>query len=152
LALVGSDIMFTVGPDDSSIRALEARQDDALRSRDPGRLIACYAPDVVSFGLIAPLSVIGAASSEDLRAWFDTFTGPIEIERWGQHLVVGGDVAFGHYLQRISGLRTSGEETDDWVRVTVGYHKAGGVWLIVHEHSWVPYDMETGQAHMDLRP
>jgi len=61
-------------------------------------------------------------------------------------------VAFCHSLNRISGKRTNGEESDVWVRATVCYRKIDGKWMIVHEHFSVPFDMETLKASLDLKP
>ena len=35
---------------------------------------------------------------------------------------------------------------DRWVRVTDGYRKVGGKWLIALEHVSVPVDMASGKA------
>jgi hypothetical protein len=55
-------------------------------------------------------------------------------------------VAFSHSLNRISSKRTGGEATDVWVRVTAGFRKIDGAWVVTHEHVSVPFDMETGKA------
>ena len=38
------------------------------------------------------------------------------------------------------------------LRVTVGYRKTGGKWLVTHEHVSMPIDMKTGKAPTDLKP
>ena len=55
-------------------------------------------------------------------------------------LTAGDEVAFCHSLNRISGARTTGEDTDVWVRATVGLRRTGGRWMITHEHVSVPFD------------
>jgi ketosteroid isomerase-like protein len=59
-------------------------------------------------------------------------------------------MAFSHSLNRISGKRTDGEETDVWVRATVCYFKIDGRWRIAHEHVSVPFYMDSGKASVDL--
>jgi ketosteroid isomerase-like protein len=62
-------------------------------------------------------------------------------------------VGFSHSLNRIRGKRTNGEETDVWVRATVGYHKINGKWMISHEHLSVPFYMDGSvRAAVDLKP
>ena len=39
-----------------------------------------------------------------------------------------------------------------WVRVTVGYRKLDGEWVVTHEHVSVPFYMDTGKAACDLKP
>jgi hypothetical protein len=51
-------------------------------------------------------------------------------------------VAFCRSLNRISGKRTDGTETDVWGRTTVGCHRIGGRWMIAHEHASVPLYMD----------
>jgi ketosteroid isomerase-like protein len=37
-------------------------------------------------------------------------------------------------------------------RATVCFEKLNGQWLVTHEHSSVPFNMETMQASLDLKP
>ena len=63
------------------------------------------------------------------------------------------DVAFWHSLNRIYGARTTGEQTDVWVRATVGLRKRDGTWTITHEHYSVPFYMQPPyKASLDLKP
>ena len=59
-------------------------------------------------------------------------------------VAAGNDVAFSTRLNRISGLRTNGEQMDVWVRATVGYRKIDGRWMVVQEHFSVPFYMDGG--------
>jgi len=50
------------------------------------------------------------------------------------------------------GRRTNREDTDVWVRATVGCRKVAGTWPIAREHASVPLYMDGSQgAAMDLR-
>lgn len=56
-------------------------------------------------------------------------------------------------MQRISGQRTNSEDTDIWVRETIGLRKIDGRWLITHEHESVPFYMDgSNRAAVDLKP
>jgi ketosteroid isomerase-like protein len=39
-----------------------------------------------------------------------------------------------------------------WVRATLGCHRIGGRWVIVHDHESAPFDPETGEAIIGLAP
>lgn len=39
-----------------------------------------------------------------------------------------------------------------WWRMTIGYRKIDGTWMVIHEHNSVPFDTETGQASLGLKP
>ena len=47
---------------------------------------------------------------------------------------------------------TNGREVDMWVRMTVGFRKINGKWMVTHEHTSVPFDAESGKASVDLKP
>jgi len=75
----------------------------------------------------------------------------------------GGGLALAHSSIRLSGKRKSadgvdikvqeGEDTDGWMRSTVGFRKTDGKWMITHEHSSVPMYMDSSnKAAIDLKP
>jgi ketosteroid isomerase-like protein len=64
---------------------------------------------------------------------------------------VDGDVAFCHFLYRVSGTTANGK-IGMWVRATVCLRRIDGRWLITHEHDSVPFEPETGKAALDLQP
>lgn len=126
----------------------------ALRAKDLDRVVSHYAVDVVSFDLAPPLQCTGrAALRENLAAWFPTFRGPIGYEVRDLTVTASHDVAVCRSLNRISGTRTDGQETDVWVRVTIGCRRIDGRWLISHEHASVPFYMDgSHRAAIDLKP
>ena len=94
-----------------------------------------------------------AAHRQNFEEWFKTFRGPVNSDCAMSIIVAGDDVAFCHGLNRISGTRTSGEDTGVWVRVTVGFRKTGGAWKVTHEHVSVPFYMDGSiKAAVDLAP
>jgi PhnB protein len=106
------------------------------------------------FDLAPPLQYRGAAAYRgNWAAWFSSFKGPVGYEIRDLSIATGGDVAFYHSLNRITGTRTSGEETDVWLRASVGFRKIGDQWLITHEHFSVPFYMDGSyKAAVDLKP
>jgi uncharacterized protein (TIGR02246 family) len=140
--------------DEAQIRTLIDDLAKAVRAKDVGRVMSHYAADIVTFDLAPPLECRGArALKESLEAWFPTFRGPVGYEIRDLSITVGDDVAFCRSLNRISGSRTDGEETDVWVRATVGLRKIDGRWQVTHEHASVPFYMDgSNRAAVDLEP
>jgi predicted dithiol-disulfide oxidoreductase (DUF899 family)/ketosteroid isomerase-like protein len=141
--------------DEGRVRELIADWAAAVRAKDVDRVIAHYAADVVSFDLAPPLQYVGReALRKSLTEWFSTFRGPIGYEFRGDlSITAGGDVTFCRSLNHISGRRTNGDETDVWVRATMGFRKVGDRWLIAHEHASVPLYMDgSDRAAVDLKP
>src|SRR5262245_52485194 len=114
--------------DTEAIRALIDAQVDAFRRKDAAAAIALLDEQVVAFEMIAPLMLpAGAARDEQaMAAWFASWDGPITIEIRDLAIHVDGDVAFSHSLNRLGGTRTSGRQTDIWMRSTLGFRRAAG--------------------------
>jgi ketosteroid isomerase-like protein len=126
---------------------------EALRAKDLDGLMSHYAKDIQVFDLAPPLQYEGAvAYRRNWADWFPSFQGPVGYDIRNLNITTGDDVAFSRSLNRISGTRTSGENSDVWVRATVGFRKTGGKWMIIHEHFSVPINMETFKGELDLKP
>jgi uncharacterized protein (TIGR02246 family) len=139
--------------DEAQIRELIDRWLKALRTKDLDGIMSCYSLDVLLFDLLPPLRYAGAdAYRKNWAEWFATFEGPVGYEVRDLTVTTGDNVAFSHSVNRISGKRTDGKDSDTWVRSTVCYSKADGKWMVAHEHVSVPYYMESGKAAVDLKP
>jgi ketosteroid isomerase-like protein len=128
----------------------------AVRAKDVAAVMSHYTPDIRTFDIPTPLEYRG---TDDYRKnwadWFPTFVGPVGYEIHELSITWADDVAFCHSLNHISGARTFGEQTDVWVRATVGLRKSEGVWMITHEHFSVPIYMQPPrqyEAALDLKP
>jgi uncharacterized protein (TIGR02246 family) len=126
----------------------------AVRAKDVNAVMPHYAADILLFDLAPPLQYVGEDEyRKNWEEWFATWQGQIGYEIQNLSSTVGDDVAFRHSLNRIRGTRTSGEETDVWVRMTACYRKINGKWLITHEHVSVPFYMNgSNRAAVDLKP
>jgi ketosteroid isomerase-like protein len=126
----------------------------ALRAKDIDALMSHYAQDIVVFDLAPPLQYKGAdVYRKNWADWLPSFQGPIGYEIRELSITASGDVAFSRSLNRITGLRTSGEKTDVWIRATIGFRKVGGQWMIMHEHFSTPFYMDgSDKAALDLKP
>ena len=127
---------------------------NAVRAKDLETVMSHYAPDTLLFDLAPPLQYSGAdACQHNWASWFPTFQGSVGYEITELSIVASHDVAYCHSLNRICGTRTDGEQTDVWVRATVGFRNITGRWMIAHEHYSVPFYMEPPyKASLDLKP
>jgi ketosteroid isomerase-like protein len=109
--------------------------------------------DIVSFDVVDPLRYTGVhIVRERAEKWFAFCETAIGCEVRDLNIATGSDVAFCHYIYRVTGIRTDGVKVDMWVRTTVCLRKTGDTWLIVHEHQSVPFNPEGGKASLDLKP
>jgi len=139
--------------DEAQIRALVDDWASALRAKDINRLMASYAPDVLTFDVVNPLQRKGLdAVTKRAEEWIFSWQGPIECEIRELTITTGGDVAFSHNLSHFSGKKMDGGDIDMWIRATLCYRKIDGRWNVTHEHVSVPFDPESGQASLDLKP
>jgi uncharacterized protein (TIGR02246 family) len=139
--------------DEVQIRRLIENKIKAVRTKDIDGATSDYAADVLSFDVINPLRYIGAgAIRKRLEDWFSSFQGSIGLEIRDLSISVGEAVAFSHCLNHVSATTTGGGKLDMWWRETACYRKIDGKWLITHQHSSVPFDVESGKASLDLKP
>ena len=125
----------------------------AFRAKDIDGVMSVYAPDIVSFDLVPPLSYVGAeVYRQPWEATFEAYQDPIDYEVHDLHITTNHDVAFSYSLNRMRGTLKDGQQTDFWLRWTACYRKIDGNWLIVHEHVSVPVDLESGKGSLDLKP
>jgi uncharacterized protein (TIGR02246 family) len=139
--------------DEAQIRALIDDRVKTVRAKDIDGLMSNHAPDVLMFDALNPLQYIGSDKvRERAQQWFSWYQGSIGYEIRDLVVTTGDTAAFCHYLYRVSGTMTNGREVDMWVRATVGFRRIDGKWMVTHEHTSVPFDVESGRASLDLRP
>lgn len=141
--------------DAARIGKLKDELAEAIRTRNAPRVVACFGGEPVMFILSPPLQFKGDDSpgQRGVEEWFASFQGPIGYEFRDFHVTAGGDVAFCHSLDRISGDRTDGSKTDLWVRETLGLRRIDGEWKVTHQHQSVPMYMDGSErAAVDLQP
>jgi ketosteroid isomerase-like protein len=142
----------TATSDEAQIRERLNAWTRALRAKDLDALMALYAQDVVTFDLMPPHQVPDAAHyRKNFQRWFAAMPGSIDYEIHDLRITQGTEVAFCHCLGHVRGARANGERADYWVRVTVGFQKRNGDWLMTHDHVSMPLEMETRKAVSELR-
>jgi ketosteroid isomerase-like protein len=134
--------------EEAAIRALAGRFVEAFNAGDIDAIMKNYIWDesLVVFDIVPRKQYLGADAYRE--AWVDMFSRfednpQIAIAKHG--IEVDGNVAFGHCFMHVTGIDKQGHAVDRWVRVTNGYRKIGGNWLIVLEHISVPVDFSTGK-------
>lgn len=138
---------------EAQIRALIEDRVKAVQAKNLDGLTSSIAPEIMSFDVVNPLQYVGLdVVRKRSKDWFSLYQGPIGYEVRGLSIATGDDVAFCHYLYRVSGTMTGGGEVNMWVRATVCCRRIDGNWMIVHEHDSVPFDAESGRASLDLKP
>ena len=138
---------------EAQIRRIIEDRVAAVDEKNIDKLLADHAPDVLSFDVLNPLQNKGVdAIRERAGKWLSGYKTKIGYEVRDLNITAGDEVAFCHYLYRVSGTLNDGNEVNMWVRATVCLSKTGDKWVIEHEHQSVPFDVETGKASLDLKP
>ncbi len=142
--------------EDTQIRRLKDEMTNALRRKDADGVVSLFAEKSVMFVLAPPLRFktgVNAPGENGVQEWFDTFENDIGYKFRELEITSSETVAFCHSLDRISGKRTDGTDTDVWVRETLGLRKIDGEWKITHQHQSVPMYMDgSNKAAIDLNP
>ncbi len=141
--------------DEAQIRALENKFAAAFNAKDVDAIMRVYVPDrsLVVFDLVPPRQYVGAAAyRNDWENFLGSFDGPIKFEISDLAIVANRNIGFGHSIQHVSGKNKKGEPIDLIVRVTDGYRKINGHWLVAMEHVSVPVDLDTGKPDLQSRP
>jgi ketosteroid isomerase-like protein len=141
--------------DEAQIRALENRFAAAFNAEDVNAIMKVYVPDqsLFVFDVVPPRQYVGAAAyRKDWENLLGGFDGPIKFEISNLAIVADGSIGFSHSIQRLSGKSKKGEPVDLTVRVTDGYRKVNGRWLVAMEHVSVPVDLDTGKPDLQSKP
>jgi len=141
--------------DEAQIRSILDDAAKALYAKDAEALVAHYAADVSVANLAPPLRHEGpeACNRAAIKHWFDTWSGPINLELRDVRIEISGDIAFAHGLSHMSGIKRDGERPDLWLRITHCFRKEGGEWKTAHIHESVPFYMDGNfRAATDLKP
>jgi uncharacterized protein (TIGR02246 family) len=137
---------------DAEVRERLDSLTQALRAKDLDDLMAHYAPDTIVYDLQPPHQVLGREGyRKNFEAWFSSVNGSIGYALEDLHVTAGDRTAFVHYVAHVQSTRTTGGKADYWVRVTAGFEKREGTWLVTHEHISMPIRMKTMEATPSLQ-
>ena len=155
MALASATAFAGAADDEAAIRALENRFTAAFNAGDVDAMMKNYVPDnsLVVFDVVPPRQHLGADAYR--KAWvgfFATFKGTAKIAITDLGIIVDGNLGFRHSIQHVMGTVKQGHPVDRTVRITDGYRRVGGDWLIVLEHISVPVDLATGKPDLASKP
>ncbi len=139
-------VVDTSAQDQAAIRALEDKFAAAFNAKDVNAIMALYSSsdNLVVFDVVPPRQYTGwAAYKKDFEDTFAMYPGTVQLQVDDLAVTLGGDVAFGHSIQTVTMTDKKGKKTNLIVRVTDGYKKMSGQWLIAHEHVSIPVDLAT---------
>ena len=141
--------------DEAAIRTLENNFVTAFNAGDIDAMMKYYVQDksLVVFDVVPPRQHLGADAYR--KAWTNFFThfkGTPKIDITDLSITVNGNLGFSHSIQHVTGIDVKGDSVDRTVRVTDGYRKIEGNWLIVLEHVSVPVDVKTGKPDFTSKP
>lgn len=92
------------------------------------------------------------ALPQRLENVFSRFDGPLQADISDVDVTAGGDVAYVRSIHHVTRTMRGGKKVDCTVRVTDGFKKIYGKWLIAHTHLSVPVDLQTGKADIESKP
>jgi ketosteroid isomerase-like protein len=126
---------------DAEIRTLVTRWVDAVQARDLEGILRQHDPGIVMFDVPPPYDGIrGIAAYRDswgpFFEWQRDNDGTFELV--DLDVTAGTDVAFARALVRCGTPAEFEANPDNRLRITIGLHKVGDQWLVLHEHHSFP--------------
>ena len=140
---------------EAEIRAMEAAMIEAYAAKDLDKGLAAYVQDetLFVFDAIPPRQYVGIkAWRADNEGFLALFQGPLKAEMSDLSVTANGKLGFGHNIQHFSGTDKNGKPIDMTFRVSDGYKKIDGKWMIAEEHISFPVDIATGKADLSSKP
>ncbi len=140
---------------EAEIRAMEAAMIEAYAAKDLDKGLAAYVQDetLFVFDAIPPRQYVGIkAWRADNEGFLALFQGPLKAEMSDLSVTANGKLGFGHNIQHFSGTDKNGKPIDMTFRVSDGYKKIDGKWMIAEEHISFPVDIASGKADLSSKP
>ena len=144
----------TTAQDQAAIKALEDKFVAAFNAKDTKAIMSLYVPDqsLIVFDAAVPRQYTGAAAyTKDWNDFWAMFPGAANFDMSDLDITVGGNVAYGHSIQHATMTDKKGKKMEMTVRVTDGYKKVNGQWLISHEHVSVPVNFTTMKPDLNSK-
>jgi uncharacterized protein (TIGR02246 family) len=140
--------------DEQQIRALIEAWAIAAHDGDLETVLADHAPDIVMFDVPPPNQGV-----RGIEAYRDTWPPFFQWQASGAvfqieslSVTAGTDVAFAYALLRCGAPADLARDPEQRLRLTLGLRKAGGRWIVVHEHHSFPYTAPSDTAPSDTAP
>ncbi|MFC5405389.1 YybH family protein [Cohnella soli] len=128
----------------------------SVNEKDVDRFVSAYASDIHIYDCWQNWECTGFTQwSENVHEWFDSLTKEdVLLKVDYDDLVVeeNSNLAFVRCTVRFAAYNKSGEKLRQMTnRFTFGLRKQNDSWLITHEHSSLPINMETGKGIFNLK-
>lgn len=130
----------------------------AIRTKDLMRVLSNYAPDVILYDIMPPLTQNLSEARKNYEMFFKHAKDIKTYEAKELHVMAKDNFAYCHFLLHCTfdfkdGYSHQGQKNiDNWMRCSMGLCQIKGQWKIIHEHVSAPIDMETGKGLMNLKP
>ncbi len=123
---------------DTEIRELICKWEQAVRDEDLAGIQEHHAKDLLMFDVPPPFLSRGLdAYIETWKIFYPSQAKPITFYFEQIEVTEGDEIAFATAIGTC-GYIEHGERTDLKFRLTMGFQKREGQWLIVHEHHSIP--------------
>lgn len=119
--------------DEAAIRALMNKFAEAFNAGNIDAIMKNYISDksLVVFDVVPRKQYFGAdAYRKDWRDMLSHFRGTPKITITDLGITANGNIGFSHCFMHVTGTDKQGHSVDYTVRVTDGFRKIGGSWLI----------------------
>lgn len=138
---------------EKQIRNILENRVDAVKNKNVEKATAAYSEDVISYDVVGQLKFTGIkALQKRLREWLSSLDEIIEYEIKDVKITASPGTAFCSSLNHINAKTTDGRVLDMYWRETTCYLNANGKVRVTHSHSSVPFDANSGQASIELKP
>lgn len=125
----------------------------AAARKDLDAVMTWLDDDIVSYEHDAPLQYRGAAAVREVcRRGFEAMPGEFRWDIPDLQVLVSGDIAVTWGLNRMRARQPGQEAVESWSRGTRIFQRRSDGWKLIHQHVSYPYDPETGEAELFLRP
>ena len=127
---------MTTTEDDQALRTLVVRWAEAVHAGDLDGVLAGHAGDIVMFDVPPPEEGV-----RGLDAYRETWPPFFEWQRSGAvfevvdlDVTAGAEVGFAWALLRCGTAEELAREPDRRLRLTLGFRREAGRWVVAHEH------------------
>src|ERR1700754_994559 len=125
----------------------------AVKAKDIEKAVSFYQNGLRVFDLVDPLERQGKSGlAERLSQWVSSFKEIQDYSFSDRAVQVSGTLAICSFFSHVKALKPDQTPLDMWWRETLGLEKIDDQWLILHTHSSVPFNPESGKASMGLQP
>ena len=125
--------------EEMDIRALIDRWSSSVRRQDYAGIRADHHPDILMFDVPPPLFSRGLdAYMATWDLFFSCSDKPVVFDFHDLQITAGSDTAFATGIGHCVSTDPHGKHEALQFRLTMGFRKIDGRWLIIHEHHSVP--------------